>query len=215
VPLPNGIRYIYGYNMQTMSGGPNDPNSWDHDFFFFECWTNDDTSQRAVDGRWQTIAAAAAAGCPAGSLLIAQTTAPECWDGKNVDSADHRSHVSYATGPGVGVGAGAGRKCPDGYPYLIPSMQVRFVFTTDANFTAGRWHLSSDEMMPNLPAGSTLHVDYWEAWSPTVKALWQANCIDAHRTCSNGDLGNATQIKGIGAPGGGWVRHQLVPLSSI
>jgi hypothetical protein len=203
VPLPNGIRYLWGFDMKSMSGGTG----------FTECWKDDNLSQPAVTGRWSNIAQAVAAGCPAGSLLIMQIEAPNCWDGKNLDSADHRSHVVYANGPGVAVAEQ--RACPADHPYVIPTLTQRMVYTTDANFTAGRWHLASDEMMPGAAAGSTFHFDYWEGWSPPVKAEWEEHCLNEHRSCSGGDLGDGRQIKGSGPPPGGWVRHQLVPLSSL
>lgn len=190
VPLPNGLRFVFGHNMKTMVGGPMDTNSADYWAMGFECWA-DDVGTAAVPGRFHSLAAAVSAGCPAGARLVIFFNVPGCWDGKNLDSADHRSHMSYGT-PETG-----GQVCPTTHPYSIPQWQGHIHFTTDANFTAGKWHLSSDAMMPNTIAGSTLHFDYFEAWSPTVKATWKKECIDAHRTCSNGDLGNATQIRGI------------------
>jgi hypothetical protein len=210
VGLPNGLKFITGWNATTMTGGPDGYSE------YFECWKDDNQSLPAVNGRWKTIADAVKAGCPAGSLLVAQIVSQDCWDGKNIDSADHRSHVAYDDGTGVNVGSGGGvgPRCPAGW-YMIPQISVRMIFTTDANFAAGKWQLSSDMMMPGAPAGSTLHFDYMEGWSPTVKATWQRLCIDAHKSCASGELGDGTQIKGVQVPAGGWIRHQLVPLSSI
>ena len=143
--------------------------------------------------------------CPVGSQLLAVIDAPSCWDGKNLDTPDHRAHMSYGT-PETG-----GQKCPADHPYAIPSWQTHVQYLTDANFAAGKWHLSSDEMMPGVAPGTTLHMDYFEAWSPTVKATWQKECIDRHATCSGGDLGNGTRIKEIDHT----PKHELVALSSI
>jgi hypothetical protein len=107
------------------------------------------------------------------------------------------------------------RACPADHPYAIDNVEVQIAFTTDANFIAGKWHLSSDEMMAGTVPGSTWHMDYWEAWSPTVKATWHTNCINLKLSCANGDLGNGTQIVGAGIPPGGWTKHQLVALSSL
>ena len=91
-------------------------------------------------------------------------------------------------------------------------MQFQWHYTVDSNFRAGKWHLSSDEMVPGAPAGTTMHMDYWEAWSP-LKAVWEKNCINGHLTCASGDLGDTTEIKGAGMPVGGFPKHQLVALS--
>jgi len=34
--------------------------------------------------------------CPAGSLVQRVQDFPGCWDGKNIDSANHRDHVAFA-----------------------------------------------------------------------------------------------------------------------
>jgi len=69
-------------------------------------------------------------------------------------------------------------------------------------------------MMPGTVPGSTLHMDYWEAWSPVMKNLWQTNCIDGHLTCSTGNVGDGREIKGM-QQSGAFPNHVLVPLSSI
>jgi hypothetical protein len=55
-------------------------------------------------------------------------------------------------------------------------------------------------MVPGAAPGTTFHADYWEAWSPTVRLTWEANCIDGHLNCAGGDLGNGTVIKGMTVP---------------
>jgi hypothetical protein len=209
VDIPNGLRFVFGYNMATGAGGPNDPNSNEHYSMWFECWSDliGTPTASGATGRYSTIADVVAAGCPSGGVLVAQGVIPVCWDGKNLDSPDHRSHLSsYLPDAANGV------RCPDDHPYVLPSLQMRAEFTTDDNFVAGKWHFSSDEMVPGIKAGATFHFDYFEAWSPTIKNAWFRNCIDKHLTCANGDLGNGLQMKDAGVPIGGWTRHQLVPV---
>ena len=210
--LPNGIRFIFGYNMKTMTGGPNDPNSHDYQSMYFECWDALDgsVSRGAATGRYHTIAQVAAAGCPVGARLMIIAAAPNCWDGKNLDTADHRSHMHDSDGPMLATQMF--RACPATHPYVIDNVEVQISYTVDQNFLAGKWHLSSDEMMPGVAAGTTWHMDYWEAWSPAVKARWHGNCIDKKLTCSEGDVGDGYAIIGAGVPNGWWPTHQLVPV---
>jgi hypothetical protein len=171
------------------------------------------TQPAAAAGRYRTIDEVVAAGCPAGAQLHIEWVAPDCWDGQNVDAADHRSHMSYPT-----RNLATGAACPLDHPYFVPNWSGFIIYTTDANFAAGKWRLSSDDMASQMtgqrvPAGSTLHFDYWEAWSPTAKAAWQQNCIDAHKSCAAGDLGDGTQITNdstVTRP-----QHELVALTSI
>ena len=51
---------------------------------------------------------------------------PSCWDGKNLDSPDHRQHVAYAPGNS----ALAGDKCPTTHPIRIPQVMYEIMFDT-------------------------------------------------------------------------------------
>jgi hypothetical protein len=56
-------------------------------------------------------------------------------------------------------------------------------------------------------------MDYWEAWSPTVKATWHRTCINQHLSCAGGDLGDGTQIKQSDHyPNSDFPTHVLVPV---
>jgi len=54
--------------------------------------------------------------CPAG--IMVNTRFPTCWDGKNLDSADHQAHVSY---PSTGTFESNG-PCPATHPVKVPQL---------------------------------------------------------------------------------------------
>lgn len=209
VNMPNGIKFIFGYDMAKMSGGPADTKSWDQWAMNFKC-VADKATRTELPGVYHTLAEAAAA-CPVGNWLKADLDGPPCWDGKNLDTPDHRSHVVYATGAAI---PGAGRACDAEHPYRIPGIAYQWFFTVTPDVKS--WRLSSDDMMAKMGhpvvAGTTLHMDYFEAWSPAIKKEWHDHCIDEHRTCSNGDLGDGRQLKDAGEPIGGWIVQPLVPV---
>ena len=212
--MPNGIRFIFGYNMATMSGGPMQP-GWDRDGETFTCEVRHGGGEQAVAGIYHNIADVVAAGCPAGTFLKISITPPTCWDGKNLDVPDHRSHVVYADGPMV-TSAGE-RSCPATHPYYLPNLAYQWYFTTNAAFTAGKWRLASDDMMSQMMGravipGSTLHMDYFEAWSPFAKTAFHAHCIDEHLNGSNGDLCTGMQMKEASVPPNFFPIPPLVPL---
>jgi len=72
---------------------------------------------------------------------------PSCWDGANLDSADHRSHVAY---PKRGEADG---KCPKTHPVRLPQIAV---FTRIAPYLGGV-HLFSD-------GTGYFHADYFSGW---------------------------------------------------
>jgi hypothetical protein len=184
VDLPHGLRYIFGYNMATGTNGPTDPNAPEYWMVFYTCSSNG-THYRTLD---------AVEACPIGQRITAHATAPNCWDGKNLDSPNHRSHMAYPTR----VVTYGRYGCPTTHPYVIPTMSVQIAYTVDANLRT--WLLSSDQMHNSVP-GSTMHMDYWEAWSPALKATWHRNCVDKRLSCASGAMGDGTYIKGTGELG--------------
>jgi hypothetical protein len=49
-----------------------------------------------------------------------------CWDGKNLDTADHVSHVAY---PQTGTFESGG-PCPDTHPVVIPQVFYEVIWDT-------------------------------------------------------------------------------------
>ena len=125
---------------------------------------------------------------PAYNRLGAVIQSPDCWDGKNMDSANHRTHVSYGD-----YGTWGYYKCPSTHPFVIPQFTMGVWFMVDANL--GTWHLSSDEMIPGAVPGTTFHADWFGAWDNGVEAQWMDNCINRLLNCSGGDFGNGRQMK--------------------
>ena len=62
---------------------------------------------------------------PCSGGIRAEIVMPSCWDGVNVDSPDHKSHVSYP------VGRTQGGKCPDTHPKRLFSMFYEVTYRTD------------------------------------------------------------------------------------
>jgi hypothetical protein len=60
--------------------------------------------------------------CPRGSDVVRSFKFQSCWDGKNIDSANHRTHVAFADARG---------NCPTGFK-AIPQLVHRLVYDVDA-----------------------------------------------------------------------------------
>jgi hypothetical protein len=58
-------------------------------------------------------------------------TFPTCWDGKNLDSPDHKTHVAYATSSAAND-VGPTGSCPASHPVVIP--QVMYEVMWDVGF---------------------------------------------------------------------------------
>lgn len=180
VQLPNGLKFIFGWDPTGLNrirtGG-----------MWFDC-----TGPTAKPGHYASLTVALQ-NCPAGqgNKVGAVIQAPECWDGKNRDSPDHRSHVGYA-----GYGGRGYLKCPSTHPYVIPSFQLGAWYQVLAGDDGSKWELSSDHMAPGQPKGYTFHADFFMAWDPAVHNVWWANCINRLLNCSGGQLGDGRGLKG-------------------
>lgn len=86
--------------------------------------------------------------CPAGSRLELLLNFPDCWDGVNLDSADHKSHMAYSA-------AGA---CPSSHPVVVPALQFKLRYATRGG---------TDFTLSSGP-GYTAHGDFFNAWEPAV-----------------------------------------------
>lgn len=211
VAIPNGLKYVIGYNMANMSGGVLDPNG---DFYwssYWSCFSSDLTTTKATGWQYRTLQALMDSHlCQVGDIARLHLEGPECWDGKNVDSADHRSHLSFMRTSRPGFSS---YTCDDAHPYLTPKVGGFLDYTIDQQFVDGKWLFSSDQMMRDMGhpvvAGETFHFDYLEAWSPTIKDRWTSNCFDKHLTCNVGQLGDGTQLIDGPSPR---PKHQVVPI---
>lgn len=67
---------------------------------------------------------------------------PACWDGKNLDSPDHQSHVAYS-----GVGATGGGACPASHPVKLPQIMYELMWNT-STFMADRSSWPTDGTNP-------------------------------------------------------------------
>lgn len=113
---------------------------------------------------------------------------PQCWDGVNLDSANHRSHLAYIFySPDTGKPT-----CPTTHPVHIPEFTFTAWYPTPAG-TNG-WRLSSDM---GRPAGSSLHSDWIGAWDDGILDTWTKKCLNGLLNCIGGELGDGRTLVGV------------------
>ncbi|MDQ2587677.1 DUF1996 domain-containing protein [Saccharothrix yanglingensis] len=102
--------------------------------------------------------------CPAGTMLESYLDFPQCWNGRDLDSADHKSHMSY---PVAGT-------CPSTHPVPVP--KLRQVLRYPVSGDPARFRLSSG-------AGFTMHGDFFNAWPEAELARRVRDCINPIIKC--------------------------------
>jgi len=176
-PIPKGLRMLAG-----------DPAR--------RTWNNKDVKHNAVDyvclnyngggfsqsSDWSGLATKT---CPQG--LRAQVWFPMCWDGVNLDSTDHKSHMSY---PISGNYKAEGGDCPNTHPVRIPGVFFEHLYST-TGFPHGDgknrflWSMGD-------PTGYGFHGDFVSGWDPEVmrQAIKDPKCSN-----SNKDMGLGNNVK--------------------
>jgi hypothetical protein len=187
VGVPNGLEMIFGFNMlnpaQTPTGAVQ--------FMCLEQLASGESMTQALN-RCRSL------NLPK-THLIARIEAPNCWDGKNLDSPDHRAHVAYATygGDATGMGGWGYPRCPVTHPILMPTFTESIQYTIYAADDTSRWHYASDEMLAGAQPGSTFHSDIVTAWDPVIEKMWTVDgCLEQGRDCTAGNLGNGFGLNG-------------------
>jgi hypothetical protein len=106
--------------------------------------------------------------CPNGRqrMLRLHVRFPSCWDGVNLDSPTHKSHLAY---PRAG-------NCPSTYPVAVPAITLIYRY-------------------PKLPSGAvtlasggqySAHADFFSSWDPATLDGLVDGCLNALRHCGKG-----------------------------
>ncbi|MGZ5393869.1 MAG: DUF1996 domain-containing protein, partial [Mycobacterium sp.] len=137
-PVGYGRTVAFPPGLQMVAGGSY-PNAY---------WTCDGESDAAFESRKRTIP-----NCGLGGKIKLHVFFPSCWDGENLDSPDHRSHVAYGRDREGRVAGTEPTRCPLSHPVKIPQLDLRILY----DVSDGRdYRLSDGSVLP--------HADFFNAW---------------------------------------------------
>lgn len=160
--LPNGLKMIAGDSMRKVPRTNSDEFSY----------------------RWQCIAngvntySGSIPACSIGGILYQEIFFPQCWDGVNLDSPNHKSHMAF---PIVVKNAGDSRgwshnECPATHPVVLPQISYQIHWNMTEVDQSKYYRLSSDSDL-TAPPGVTAHGDVFVAWKPEIKKAWHSKCV--------------------------------------
>jgi len=148
-PFPRGLKIIIG-NAHAKSPQENPQLGTD---IIFKCGPGSTTDLPAPPTQ-----------CASG-IMVMSLRFPNCWDGVNLDSPDHRSHMAYP----------AGSRCPKSHPVVLPRIESFFRYKVGTG-PIGKITLSSGPYY-------TAHQDFFNAWDPAVLQALVTDCLNAQVNC--------------------------------
>lgn len=173
-PIPSGLRIIAG-NKNNSSGVQYG------DLLEIQNWGCSGT-YRNNTGAIQS--------CPVGEKVRLTINFPQCWDGVNLDSADHQSHMAYPNYKNPPLRS----TCPASHPVVIPAITEIFDFPVNPGADSSYWRLSSDMYSSSTPGGYSAHADWMDGWDPTTMTTIVRECLNKSKDCGVGGIGNGTEL---------------------
>ncbi|MGW4062315.1 DUF1996 domain-containing protein [Amycolatopsis sp. NPDC004747] len=153
VAMPLGLKILYGDAKQSTNGPKNARPSW-------TCTGFEDrlTDKYPI--------------CPQGSKVERIHAFPNCWDGKNTDSKDHRSHIVFGDQQG---------KCPQGFKN-VPQLQVTLVYNVPQDVQQKKQYkvdaFAQEEHNPKSD-----HDDFANVMSKQIMGRL-VNCVNSGKACA-------------------------------
>lgn len=141
-PAPAGLRIVADMSAHPASG-----------------WHCGDADPKRLGG---TRSKTSIPTCPNGvsTLLQAKVVFPDCWDGKHLDSPDHRSHMAYANK--------ATHRCPRSHPVPVPLLNLK---TKYQSFGGPGLRISSG-------GPETFHADFFNSFQQDALTRLVNLCIN-------------------------------------
>ncbi|WP_410639884.1 DUF1996 domain-containing protein [Amycolatopsis sp. lyj-346] len=151
--MPLGLKILYGDAKQSTNGPANARPSW-------TCTGFEDrlTDKYPI--------------CPAGSKVERIHAFPNCWDGQNTDSENHRTHIVFADQQG---------NCPQGFKN-VPQLQVTLVYDIPQDVQQNKqYKVDAFAQEEHDPASD--HDDFANVMSKQIMGRL-VDCINSGKVCA-------------------------------
>jgi hypothetical protein len=176
---PPGLVMIAG---SAASTGP-------QDMATYVCATTGGDAALKPDGTSYQPQASIPDKCPVPGTLLTHLTFPQCWDGVNLNSTDHKSHMAYPSGEG----GNSTITCPADHPQLLPRVEFIDKIPLPADGDISKWVRASDvyavdqlgNLLPGAVRGYSMHGDWMNGIKPELLKLWEMNCYKARADCGS------------------------------
>ena len=112
--------------------------------------------------------------CAEGTHLVQHIRFADCWDGRNLDTADHTSHMAFARRGG----------CPESHPAPMPAIAFNIHYPTRGGTVVLGF--------PDKPVAA--HADFFNAWDQVTLERLVRTCINAGVHCGANPPGSRANM---------------------
>ena len=179
-PFPVGLRMIAGEPGGTTARG-----QWSDFSYRFKCLGGPNNQNDKYGSGIPN--------CDVGAEVWQEIFFPQCWDGKNLDSPDHKSHMSYFVTIQTPAGAWV-PACPTTHPVILAQVAFNVIYVVKEQDAPLRWRLSSDNYDKSTPGGYSSHGDWFNGWKSDVSDAFVDKCVRAKKDCHSHLLGDGRKI---------------------
>jgi hypothetical protein len=166
--IPNGLRMIAGSANKTAPVG----------FAEHAYWTCEGTNVGHHEG---------IVDCPVGDLILMTVVFPQCWNGRDIDSPDHKSHMAYPED----------QACPASHPVAIPVISLNVGWRRTSGMNVSALKISSDHYDTSRQRpGLSVHGDWFDGWEPAIKDTFVDHCVRRQVDCHAHLLGDGRELLG-------------------
>jgi len=190
--IPSGrvTAFRKGFRMLVGDAANSDTNRVSKPNICHRCWTSPNENT-FVGGApctgTDTVDIPQSASCK----MIRQTLIfPHCWNGKDLDSPDHKSHVAY----GQGSGASGGGNCPATHPTKLPQIMYEVMWNlTELVNDQSIWPADNKPLVYSMNiGGAAAHGDYVFGWKDNSLQLAMDNKCNLNAACPAAGLTTQT-----------------------
>ncbi|MCF8156356.1 MAG: DUF1996 domain-containing protein [Rhodoferax sp.] len=184
---PIGLRIVAG---DAMGSPTTKPQSTSVARWHCQSWASTD----AAGGPWSSTIPE----CVAPDMLRFDIFFPSCWNGVDLDSANHQSHMAYPTGTANNV------TCPGTHPYPIVRVSYHFAYPLFPDHLepvtqkSKGFRLASDlyTVDASNKGGMSLHGVWMNGWHPEAMDMLLKGCVRGQRECHDGNFAVTSATSG-------------------
>jgi hypothetical protein len=128
--------------------------------------------------------------CPIGDAVRLVIHFPQCWDGVNLDSPNHKSHMAYP----IYRNSPQRSTCPSTHPVPLPQVTEIIDYEMRAGSSPQTWRLSTDNYSTSIRGGLSAHAQWIEGWDRWTMNTMVTGCLQRALDCGVGMIGNGTEL---------------------